>query len=351
MAIASIDKEIFGQINGQDVHLYTLRNLAETEIKITNYGGIITSWTHLNRQRKRSNIVLGFDNLTDYLGQPFYLGAIIGRYANLIEKSAFSINGVTYPLPKNHNEHHLHGGVAGFGKKIWDVTVSNENCSIELSYLSKHLEEGYPGNLRVKVGYELTDNNELIITYECNTDQTTIVNLTNHSYFNLNDGFEQDILNHELLINADFYTPTNPEKITTGEILPLIGTPFDFTKPKLIGDYISTVGGYNHNFVLRNPATQPIKAASLAHPANGKRLDVYTDAPGLQFYTGNSLTENFRDRSDALLKKYSGVCLETQQFPNAINRSNFPSTLLQPGETFKSTTIYQILDDFKSFEP
>ena len=337
----AILQEDFGILNGETIQLYSLSNLKGTTVKITNYGGIITSWTILNSTGSLSQLVLGFDTLTDYLNQHYYVGAIIGRYANLIEKATFELEGGIYHLTQNHQQHHLHGGSAGFDKKIWAAEPDSQNNALSLSTLSAAGEEGYPGNLSVTVTYQLTENDELIIAYHCTTDQTTVVNLTNHSYFNLNDNFEQNILNHELLIYADFYTPVNEYKITTGAIAEVKGTPFDFTNKHTIGARIAAAKGYNHNYVLRGSNEYRL-SAMLSEPKSRKQLEVYTSEPGLQLYTGNSLQGDAIDRSGVKIDQYRGLCLETQKFPNGVNHVHFPLSILHPGERYQSKTKYKI---------
>mgnify|MGYP003574903808 CR=1 FL=1 len=334
----------FGTIGGKPVALYTLTNSRGTQIKLSSYGGIITSWTIPTSDGSSSPIILGFDSLEEYLAQPFYMGATIGRYANLIDGASFELEGKTYHLSSNHRGHHLHGGTNGFDKKHWDTEIiSHHPPTITLRTLSKDLEEGYPGNLEVAVTFQLTDDDELIIDYRCETDQTTPVSLTNHMYFNLNGNFEKDITDHSLMIEAGQITPAQ-NGITTGDVLNVTGTPYDFRKNTPLAPGIGILGGYNHNFILKQQASQHLKlAAVLSNADHSRKLEVYTTEPALQLYTGNSLAGGFRDRSGAEIRRYTGLCLEPQQIPNSPNHPHFPTTLLTPGTRYASTTRYKIV--------
>ena len=339
----SISISPFGTVNGKSVELYSLTNSQGTQVKLCTYGGTITSWTIRQSDGSDLPIILGFDSLEEYLSQTFYLGATIGRYANLIAEASFELEGSTYKLSRNHRNHHLHGGANGFDKKIWDATIiANNPPTITLSKMSRHLEEGYPGNLEVDITFQLTNDNELIISYRCQTDRPTPVNLTNHMYFNLNGDFENDITNHSLMINSDLITPSH-NGITTGELLDVTGTPFDFRTTSHLAPGIKALGGYNHNFLLNKAPTGQLNPAAVLSSANGSRLlKVNTTEPALQFYTGNSLSGDFRDRSGAAIRKFHGLCLETQKTPNSPNHSHFPSTILHPGEVYSYTTSYKI---------
>ena len=334
--------EVFGTMeDGREVHLITLKNKNDIEVKITNYGGTVTQIQTPDAEGNFDNIVLGFDSLEKYLAGTPYFGAIIGRYGNRIENGEFVLNGTPYQLSVNDGDNHLHGGEKGFDKVLWDIE-SVSDSSLSLSYLSKDGEMGYPGNLEVQVVYTLTDLNELKIKYEATTDQSTPVNLTNHSYFNLSGDPETKILDHELMIKADSYTPVNDELIPTGEIVPVEGTPFDFTEPRQIGSRIEQVpGGYDHNFVLNKKADTLASVAVLFDPQTKRELEVLTEEPGLQFYSGNFLDGSLTGPDGSEFVKHSALCLETQHFPNSPNVVDFPSTILEPGETYHTVTIYK----------
>ncbi len=339
-----VEKSNFGiSPEGDSVALYTLKNEKGYVVKITNYGGIITEIHTPDRNGKMGNIVLGFDNLEQYLGGHPYFGALIGRYGNRIAKAQFSLDGEGYQLAVNNGNNALHGGLKGFDKVIWNAQVIScvDRAALKLSYLSPDGEEGYPGNLTVSVIYELLMD-QLFITYEAETDKATILNLTNHSYFNL--AGEGNILDHVLYINASRYTPSNDELIPTGELANVEGTPFDFRKPAVIGARIDKVGGnpvgYDHNYVLDGVAGEKRLAAKLLDPKSGRSLSVTTSEPGVQFYTGNFLDGTLISRG-ITFRQYSGMCLETQHFPDSPNQPGFPSTVLRPGEKFISQTIFQ----------
>jgi aldose 1-epimerase len=340
-AITSAD---WGEADGKKVSLYTLRNKNGIEVKITNYGGIVTSWMAPDKNGNQSNIVLGFDDLKGYMAPPPYFGAIIGRYGNRIAKGKFTLDGKQYTLATNNDQNHLHGGNKGFDKVVWDVAPVNENTPvITLNYLSKDGEEGYPGNLKVSVTYTLTDANELNIEYNAETDKTTVVNLTNHSYFNLTGDASNTILNHTLMIDADKYTPVDATLIPTGELKDVTGTPFDFRKPKLIGAEIGQVqGGYDHNWVLNKKGTDLQRVAVLSDSATGRQVEVYTTEPGLQFYSGNFLDGTLKASDNKAINKHAGLCLETQHFPDSPNKPNFPTTTLKPGEKYHTVTKYTV---------
>ncbi len=334
-----IKSEKFGHINGVDVHLYTLTNSNGITVRITNYGGIITSIQTPDRNGRMTNIALGFDTLDKYLAGHPYFGCIVGRYANRIAKGKFTLNGRQYSLFINNGNNTLHGGEKGFDKVVWHASAieTAEGQALHLSYLSSDMEEGYPGNLTVDVEYMLTAKNELKIYYTATTDQPTHINLTNHTYFNFT-GCRRDILGHELQIFANDYTPSDEDLIPTGEIRPLQGTPLNFTVFKPIGKDINNVkGGYDHNYVLANPDGQLITAAKVFDSESGRWMEVLTTEPGIQLYTGNFLDGT----TDAMHKKHYGFCLETQHYPDSPNKPQFPSTLLHPGETYNQLTIYK----------
>lgn len=342
---SGIEKNFWGEVSGDSVFLFTLVNKKGTQIKISNYGGTVTSFTIADKNGVPSRIVVGFDSLSDYLKHPPYFGATVGRYGNRIANASFKLDGVEYKLNANNGKNSLHGGIKGFDKAVWTPSVINDSVpQLSLSYLSKDGEEGFPGNLAVKITFSLTDNDELKIEYSATTDKATPVNLTNHSYFNLSGNVENTILDHVLEINADAYTPVDNELIPTGEIKSVKGTPFDFTTPKKVGKDIAEVpGGYDINFVLNDFNNKLRKVATLSDSLNGRTLEVYTDQPGLQFYTGNFLDGSFKNYDGKPVGLHSALCLETQHFPNSPNQSNFPNTILHPGENFYSITIYKVI--------
>ena len=344
-----IKKEHFGKTNdGKNVDLFYLTNKNGTVVKITNYGGIITSIIVPDKIGKFDDIVLGFNTLNKYLKAHPYFGAIIGRYANRISKAKFFLNGNEYKLATNNGKNHLHGGIKGFDKVLWkakEIKKENEIC-LKLSYLSKDGEEGYPGNLSIIVTYSLTNNDELKIDYEAETDKATPINLTNHSYFNLKGAGKSDILSHVLTIYADKYTPVDKGLIPTGELKKVKGTPMDFLKPYAIGLRIKEVkGGYDHNFVLNHKKGILSPAARVYEPETGRVIEILTTQPGIQFYSGNFLNGTIKGKNGKQYNKHYGFCLETQHFPDSPNLPNFPSTILKPGEKYSQTTIYK----FSSF--
>jgi aldose 1-epimerase len=333
----------WGQTDQKDVFLYTLTNAGGAQVKITNYGGTITSWTNPDRSGHVSSIIIGFDSLNSYLQKPPYFGALIGRYGNRIGKAAFTLDGKTYKLAANNGKNSLHGGLKGFDKVVWDAKIPSDSvAALMLSYTSKDGEEGYPGTLQVTVKYSLSDEDELSIEYSAETDKATPVNLTNHSYFNLTGDVSNSILNHELMINAAGYTPVDSTLIPTGEIRKVKGTPFDFTKPKKIGAEIDAMkGGYDHNFVLdRRDSTLPL-AAILSDSLSGRKIEVFTTEPGLQFYTGNFLDGKFFNHDGKPVNFRTALCMETQHFPDSPNKPSFPSTILKPGVHYHSLTKYR----------
>ncbi|HYV82049.1 MAG TPA: aldose epimerase family protein [Pyrinomonadaceae bacterium] len=320
---------------------YTLTNSHGFEVTVTNYGGAVTSLKAPDRDGNFGEIVLGFATLDEYVRNPRYFGALIGRHANRIARGRFSLNGVEYQLPCNNGPNHLHGGFKGFDKRVWDVRESDQ--ALHLTYLSKDGEEGYPGNLTASVDYTLLEN-ELRIDYRATTDRDTIVNLTNHSYFNLRGAGR--ILDHELTLNADYYTPVTEDLIPTGEIKAVEGTPMDFRRGKAIGSELDKVaGGYDHNFVLNNSDGSLRLGARLYEPLTGRVLEIFTTEPGMQFYSGNFLDGSLIGRNGVAYELYTGLCLEPQQFPDAPNHRNFPSTALRPGEEYTHTSLYRFLSE------
>ena len=323
--------------------VYTLTNSLGFEVSITNYGGAVTSLKTPDRRGVFGDIVLGFETLAEYVRNPRYFGALIGRHANRVAGGMFSLNGTNYQLPQNNGVNHLHGGFKGFDKRDW--TVREGANTLHLTYFSKDGEEGYPGNLNAFVDYTLLDS-ELRIDYRATTDRETIVNLTNHSYFNLKGA--GTILDHELTLNADSFTPVSKDLIPTGEIKSVDGTPMDFRNGKAIGaeiadgyDQLGFTGGYDHNFVLNDYDGSLRPALRLYESSTGRVMEVLTTQPGMQFYSGNFLDGTLIGRDGVTYIKYAGLCLEPQHFPDAPNHSNFPSTVLRPGEEYKQTTVYR----------
>ncbi len=343
--------EPFGKLpTGEEVQLYTLANKSGMEARIMNYGGILVSLKVPDRQGQLGDVVLGFDGLDRYVKENPYFGALIGRYGNRIAGGKFELEGKTYTLAQNNGPNHLHGGLKGFDKKLWSAESADspDGPQLILRCVSPDGEEGYPGELRVRVTYTLTDDNALRIDYEATTDKTTIVNLTNHSYFNLKDAGATPILDHVLMIDADRFTPVDETLIPTGELRPVEGTPFDFRQPTPIGARIDAddpqlrfAGGYDHNFVLNRTGEGLTLAARVYEPATGRVMEVLTTEPGIQFYTGNFLDGTLTGKSGVVYQKRSALCLETQHFPDSPNHPQFPSTVLKPGETYRSTTVYK----------
>jgi aldose 1-epimerase len=338
-----VEKTFYGTTpEGDSVILFTLTSEQGYIVKIINFGGIITEINTPDREGNMGNIVLALDNLDQYMTANSYFGALVGRYANRIAEGSFSLDGETYQLATNNGVNALHGGLKGFDKVVWDAKVPDckERAALQLTYLSIDGEEGYPGNLKTTVTYELL-NDKLMITYEAETDKATVLNLTNHSFFNL--AGEGTILDHILYLNASRYTPVNDELIPTGELANVEGTPFDFRKPNVIGERIGEVpgpepGGYDINYALDGSSDGKVLAAKVLAPKTGRFMEVFTTEPGVQFYTGNFLDGSLV-WGDWTLVKHSGLCLETQHFPDSPNKPEFPSTVLLPGEIFTSQTI------------
>lgn len=345
-----------GQVTIDDfdnIKLYTLRNRAGMTVKVTNYGAIITAILAPDREGKLSDVALGYNRVEDYMNavdKP-YFGAVVGRYGNRIAGGQFTLDGETYELAVNNGENHLHGGIIGFDKVVWDANpiVGEGWAGLELTYLAKDKEEGYPGNLQVKVTYKLTNSNELIVTYEATTDKATPVNLTQHTYFNLKGEGNGTILDHELMLNARQFTPVDEGLIPTGELRDVAGTPFDFTSSKPIGRDIGQEDeqlrfglGYDHNFVLDKGDQQGemTLAARVYEPTTGRVLEVHTTEPGIQFYCGNFLDGRLKGKSGQTYVHRGGFCLETQHYPNSPNQADFPSTILRPDEKYATTTKF-----------
>jgi aldose 1-epimerase len=346
---AAVQQEEFGTREGRPVNLYTLKNAHGIEIKAMNYGGIIVSIRVPDRKGQFADVVLGHDKLEGYIPNPPYLGAIVGRYANRIANGTFTLDGKTYTLPKNDGPNTLHGGTTRtFDKVVWEAEPLKGKNGVAFSYLSKDGEEGFPGNLKVKVTYTLTDSNELLIDYEATTDKATPINVSQHSYFNLAGQGTGDILDHEVMINADRFTPVDKNLIPTGELRPVKGTPMDFTTAMKIGariddnyEQLQLGHGYDHNYVLNRKGPGMQLAARVYEPTSGRVLEVSTTQPAVQFYSGNFLDGTVTGKEDRVYKRRYGFCLETQHFPDSPNHPNFPSTILKPGETFHQKTSFK----------
>jgi aldose 1-epimerase len=347
----SVKMQPYGKMpDGTPIDLYTLTNVSGMKAGIITYGGTVVSLTTPDKKGKLADVVLGMDTLEGYMHQPNFFGALIGRYGNRIGHGAFKLEGKTYTLPRNDHENTLHGGPEGFDKRVWkgrELSTAN-GPAVELTYISKDGEEGFPGTLTAKVVYTLTDDNELKIEYTATTDKPTVVNLTNHSYFNLAGAGVGDNLKHQVTINADRFTPVDEGLIPTGELKPVKGTPFDFTRPTAIGARIGQDDpqlkfgkGYDHNWVLNKRAGMLAKAAEVYEPTSGRVMEVFTTEPGLQFYTGNFLDGTVTGKGGIAYPLRAGFCMETQHYPDSPNQPNFPSTGLQPGKTYHTTTIYK----------
>lgn len=339
-----LKSSVFGYIGNQaEVKLYELINNNGVHVKITNYGAIVTSIITPDRKGKFEEITLGFDSLSPYLGTHPYFGAVCGRYANRIAKGKFSIDGYIYGLNLNDGQNTLHGGIEGFDKKVWTVTKENNNgekIGIVMTYASKDMEEGYPGTLKVRVSYQLTNLNEFIIEYDAETDKPTVLNLTNHTYFNLNS-CKKAILDHEVMINADNYTPVDATLIPTGEIAKVANTALDFRHAKKVGkDFSKLKNGYDHNFVINKTGSELGLAARVVDEESGRSMEVHTTEPAVQLYTGNFLDGALIGHHNVAYKKNYGLCLETQHYPDSPNHPSFPTTLLRPGEHYHQKTRY-----------
>jgi aldose 1-epimerase len=347
---SDVKKQAYGKMpDGAEVELYTLTNANGMQAGIITYGGTVVSLTAPDRNGKYADVVLGMDDLAGYMKATAFFGALIGRYGNRIGHAQFSLDGNTYKLPANDNGNMLHGGPAGFDKRVWSAMrgSSADGQTLELTYVSKDGEAGFPGTLTSKVVYTLTAKNELKIDYSATTDKPTVVNLTNHSYFNLAGQGESDILGHEVMIDADRYTPVDDHLIPTGELRPVAGTPFDFTKPTAIGarieandEQIRFGKGYDHNWVLNKAAGGLTKAAEVHEAKSGRVMEVWTTEPALQFYTGNFLDGTLKGKGKTYIRR-GAFCMETQHYPDSPNKPAFPSTELKPGETYRTTTLYR----------
>ncbi len=339
----------FGMVDDQPVKLFTLTNASGSQVSIAEYGGIVVSLKVPDRDGNPGDVVLGYDNLDSYVEDTPYFGAITGRYANRIAAGRFAIDGTTYELPVNNGPNSLHGGIKGFDKVIWKGEPTAPGDGVAFTYVSADGEEGYPGELNATVTYTWTDANELKIEYLASTDKPTVINLTNHSYFNLKDGGASTILDHELTINADRYTPVADEgAIPTGELASLDGSPLDFREATKIGERIEgedeQLGfgfGYDHNYVLNASEDGTALAATVYDPSSGRVMEVLTEEPGVQFYSGNFLDGHHVGKGGVAYERRSGLCLETQHYPDSPNQPDFPSTVLRPGETYATSTIYR----------
>jgi aldose 1-epimerase len=349
--IANVKEQSFGSTSdGTPVQLYTLTNENGMSVSITNFGGAVVSLMVPDRTGHKADIVLGFDNVKGYEELNSYFGALIGRYGNRIGQAQFKLNGVLYKLAKNNGENSLHGGVKGFDQRIWQAhpVTSKEGTALELTYVSHDKEEGFPGNLSVKVIYTLTKHNELKIDYTATTEADTVVNLTNHSFFNLAGEGSGDVLKHQVTINADLFTPVDSGLIPTGELRAVKGTPFDFNKATAIGARIGDsdqqliyAKGYDHNWVLKIGSKPLSKAAEVYEPQSGRVMEVWTTEPGMQFYTGNFLDGTVKGKRGKAYIHRGAFCMETQHYPDSPNKPSFPTTILKPGGTYHTTTIYK----------
>jgi aldose 1-epimerase len=349
-ATASVTQSSYGTLpDGTAIELYTLTNASGMEVRVMDYGGTITSIKVPDRSGKRDDVVLGYDSLDEYVKKPTYFGALVGRYANRIGKAQFTLDGKTYQLNANNRGNTLHGGgVKGFDKVKWQSASFNKpgEVGVTLTRTSPDGEEGFPGNLAVKVIYTLTDANELSIDYSATTDQPTVINVTNHAYFNLAGEGAGDVLGHVVTINADRFTPVDDTMVPTGELASVEGTPLDFRKPTPIGERIDAdfpqiklASGYDHNFVINRQGNELAVAARVEEPKSGRVMEVRTTEPGVQFYTANHLN-NVAGKAGHTYPKRNAFCLETQHFPDSPNKSAFPTTTLKPGEEFHSRTVY-----------
>jgi len=342
----SVNQESFGRTSeGREVDLYTLTNSNGLKARITNYGAILVSLEVPDRTGKLADITLGFDTLDGYLGEHPYFGAVVGRYANRIGAAKFVLDGVEYKLVANNGDNHLHGGLKGFDKVVWkldDLKAEGRSALVKLSYISEDGEEGYPGNLACSVTYALTEDDELQISYEADTDKTTVLNLTNHSYFNLAGQGTGDILGHELMLDADKYTVVDEGLIPTGENRDVKDSPMDFTLSASIGSRIEQTGmGYDHNYVLNSGGGSLALCARAYDPTTGRVMEVSTTQPGVQLYTGNFLDGSLTGKDGKKYEKHYAFCLETQHFPDSPNKPDFPSVVLKPGQKYATATVFK----------
>jgi aldose 1-epimerase len=345
-ASPGVTREVFGKTkDGEPVEIFTLTNSHGLKARVMTWGATLVSMEAPDRDGKLADVTLGFDTLDGYLGTHPYFGVIAGRYANRIAKGKFTLDGKEYTLAVNNGANHLHGGIKGFDKKNWDGVQLSKINGVRFSLTSPDGDEGYPGTLQVQVVYELTEANELRISYVATTDKPTVLNLTNHAYWNLAGAGEGDILGHELMLHASNFTPVDEGSIPTGKIDPVAGGPMDFTKAKTIGkdfaQMTGTPGGYDHNFVIDQEKPGALTPAAEVHdPKSGRVMKIATTEPGVQFYTGNYMDGTVTGKGGTVYKKNFGLCLETQHFPDSPNKPQFPSTVLRPGTTYSSATVY-----------
>lgn len=347
----SVTREWFGTLpDGRTVDAITLTNANGVQLRFVTMGGIIVSLVVPDRDGAMADVTLGYDTLEGYLADTHFFGAIIGRYANRIAGGRFSLSGVEYQLPLNNGPNHLHGGPNGFHRALWATeTFTNERgVGAVMTHTSPTGDEGYPGNLRVRVDYTLTNDNELVVDYHATTDEPTPVNLTQHAYFNLAGHDRGSVLDHELTLNASRYTPVDATLIPTGELRDVAGTPFDFRQPRRVGESIGDAdeqlvigGGYDHNFVIDRTGTELTFAARLYEPVSGRELEILTTEPGIQFYSGNGLGEHVIGKQWRVYGRHGAVALETQHFPDSPNHPSFPSTILAPGDELSSRTVFR----------
>lgn len=350
-----IKKQLFGTLaDGTEIALYTLVNAQGMTATITNYGGIVVSLTAPDRDGNFADVVLGFDTLQEYIEHSPFFGCLVGRFGNRIANGKFTLKGVEYVLAQNDGQNHLHGGLRGFDKKVWTAQALEmpDGPALKLTYTSPDGEEGYPGALSVTVVYTLTNDNALAIDYTATTDKTTVVNLTNHSYFNLSAGAAATILDHVMMINADTFTPVDGTLIPTGEIRPVAGTPLDFRTPTPIGTRINADdaqlkfgGGYDHNWIVNGEPGELRLAARVYEPTSGRVMEVHTTEPAMQFYAGNFLPPSLKGKGGRVYVWRGGLCLETQHYPDSPNKPEFPSTTLEPGQVYETTTVYKFSAD------
>ncbi len=349
----ALDKKPFGKTaDGTEVFLYTLKNKAGMQVQISDFGGVVYSLTAPDRKGKLDDIVLGWDSVADYEKQGPYFGALIGRYANRIAGGKFTLEGKPIQVTVNDPPNMLHGGKIGFDKRVWQVIDDKSPNVFHLRYLSKDGEEGFPGNVTADVVYTLTDNNELKIEYTATTDKPTVINLTNHAYFNLKGQGNGEIVDHVLQLKASKFTPVDKNLIPTGELKPVAGTPFDFVKPTKLSAHIGDNDqqlkfglGFDHNWVLDNGGKSLAVAAVLSEPTTGRTVVVSTDQPGIQFYSGNHMDNGMKGKGGKTYNFRYGLCLETQHYPDSPNHPAFPSTELKPGQKYHTTTIYRFTTD------
>lgn len=349
----SITKSDFGALeDGAEIEKYTLKNKEGMEVSIITFGGRITNLKAPDKNGNFEDVVIGFDSISQYTATNPYFGALIGRYGNRIANGKFTLDGTEYQLPVNDGPNSLHGGTKGFDKVVWtaeEMPAEDNSASLKLTYTSKDMEEGYPGNLETTVTYTLTNDNKLEVNYKATTDKKTVLNLTQHSYFNLSGDFNKPIVGDKIMINADQFVPVNATLIPTGELKDVAGTPFDFRKPKTIGDEINATddqitkgGGYDHCWILNDQNSGERLAASAYDPESGRFMEVYTDQPGIQFYTGNFLDGTLPQKGGkGTYAHRTGFCLETQHYPDSPNQKEFPTTVLNPGETYNTTTTFK----------